>query len=121
VKRLGLGVSKVDWTTTFDFVCIIPKPQTPTQGWSCNEKALIPAFIDSKREREFFIVNLLVRIHFIIVMIRWTGLAGMELQRKGADTSLHRFEDPLHLPHYRTHARPGSFFFFDITLEPRVE
>jgi len=27
------------------------------------------------REREFFIVNLLVRIHFIIVMIRWTGLA----------------------------------------------
>jgi len=27
------------------------------------------------REREFFIDNLLVRIHFIIVMIRWTGLA----------------------------------------------
>ena len=26
-------------------------------------------------EREFFIDNLLVRIHFIIVMIRWTGLA----------------------------------------------
>jgi len=26
-------------------------------------------------EREFFIVNLLVRIHFILVMIRWTGLA----------------------------------------------
>jgi len=26
-------------------------------------------------EREFFIVNLLVRVHFIIVMIRWTGLA----------------------------------------------
>ena len=25
--------------------------------------------------REFFIDNLLVRIHFIIVMIRWTGLA----------------------------------------------
>ena len=25
-------------------------------------------------EREFFIDNLLVRIHFIIVMIRWTGL-----------------------------------------------
>jgi len=22
VKRLGLGVSKVDWTTSFDFVCI---------------------------------------------------------------------------------------------------
>ena len=25
-------------------------------------------------ERDFFIDNLLVRIHFIIVMIRWTGL-----------------------------------------------
>ena len=26
-------------------------------------------------ERDFFIDNLLVRIHFIVVMIRWTGLA----------------------------------------------
>ena len=30
------------------------------------------------REREFFIDNLLVRIHFIIVMIRWPGLAPWE-------------------------------------------
>ena len=29
-------------------------------------------------EREFFIDNLLVRIHFIIVMIEWTGLAPWE-------------------------------------------
>ena len=29
---------------------------------------------DSIQEREFFIDNLLVRIHFIIVIIRWTGL-----------------------------------------------
>jgi len=28
-----------------------------------------------RAERVFFIDNLLVRIHFIIVMIRWTGLA----------------------------------------------
>ena len=28
--------------------------------------------------REFFIDNLLVRIHLIIVMIRWTGLAPWE-------------------------------------------
>ena len=28
--------------------------------------------------RECFIDNLLVRIHFIIVMIRWTGLAPWE-------------------------------------------
>jgi len=31
--------------------------------------------IDRCREREFFIDNLLVRIHFIIEMIRWTCLA----------------------------------------------
>jgi len=29
-------------------------------------------------QRDFFIDNLLVRIHFIIVMIRWTGLVQME-------------------------------------------
>jgi len=29
---------------------------------------------EASREREFFIDNLLVRIHFIIVMTRWTGL-----------------------------------------------
>jgi len=27
-----------------------------------------------RTERKFFIDNLLVRIHFIIVMIRWTGM-----------------------------------------------
>jgi len=31
-------------------------------------------------EREFFIDNLLARIHFIIVMIRWTGLAPWEFE-----------------------------------------
>jgi len=31
-------------------------------------------------EREFFIDNLLVRIHFIIVMIRLTGLAPWEFE-----------------------------------------
>ena len=30
--------------------------------------------------REFFIDNLLVQIHFIIVMIRWTGLAPWEFE-----------------------------------------
>ena len=33
-----------------------------------------------ERKREFFIDNLLVRIHFIIVMIRWTGLAPWEFE-----------------------------------------
>ena len=32
------------------------------------------------REREFFIDNLLVRIHFSIVMIRWNGLAPWEFE-----------------------------------------
>jgi len=32
------------------------------------------------REREFFIDNLLVRIHFIIVLIRRTGLAPWEFE-----------------------------------------
>jgi len=32
------------------------------------------------REREFFIDNLPVRIHFIIVMIRWTGLAPWDFE-----------------------------------------
>ena len=31
-------------------------------------------------EREFVIDDLLVRIHFIIVMIRWTGLAPWEFE-----------------------------------------
>ena len=31
-------------------------------------------------QREFVIDNLLVRIHFIIVMIRWTGLAPWEFE-----------------------------------------
>jgi len=33
-----------------------------------------------QREREFFIENLLVQIHLIIVMIRWTGLAPWEFE-----------------------------------------
>ena len=35
-------------------------------------------------DREFFIDNLLVRIHFSIVMIRWTGLAPREDRDKAA-------------------------------------
>ena len=36
--------------------------------------------VASPYQREFFIDNLLVRSHFIIVMIRWTGLASWELE-----------------------------------------
>jgi hypothetical protein len=31
-------------------------------------------------EKEFFFDNLLVRIHFIIVIIRWTGLAPWQFE-----------------------------------------
>ena len=31
-------------------------------------------------EREFFIDNLLVRVHVIVVMIRWTGLASWDFE-----------------------------------------
>ena len=37
---------------------------------------------ERERERvsEFFLDNLLVRVHFIIVTIRWTGLAPLEFE-----------------------------------------
>ena len=51
-------------------------------------------------ERDFFIDNLLVRIHFIVVMMRWSGLAPLEFVssfpgsltstfRRGPSTSRH--------------------------------
>ena len=45
-----------------------------------------PEFLEANRffpvpERESFIENLLVRIHCIIVIIRWTGLAPWEFER----------------------------------------
>ena len=47
-----------------------------------------------QREREFFIGNLLVRIHSIIVMMRWTGLAPweFELPLPGSLTSTFQIE-----------------------------
>ena len=33
------------------------------------------------QEGDFFIDNLLVRVHFIIVMIRWTGLLRIPFSR----------------------------------------
>ena len=38
------------------------------------------------REREFFIDNLLVRVHFINVMVRWTGLAPWEFEFRCCST-----------------------------------
>jgi len=53
----------------------------------------------SLREREFFIDNLLVRIHFIIVMIRWTGLALGEFEFPFPGSLTSTFLD--------THTRPA--------------
>jgi len=47
-----------------------PLPRHQAANRSCSKE----------REREFFIATLLVRIHFIIVMIRWTGLARWEFE-----------------------------------------
>jgi len=38
------------------------------------------AWCADHQEKEFFIDNLLVRIQFIVVMIRWTGLAPWEFE-----------------------------------------
>ena len=42
-----------------------------------------------RQEREFFIDNLLVRTHFVIVMIRWTGLAPWEFDHAATSTIEH--------------------------------
>ena len=41
------------------------------------------------RVREIFIDNLLVRIHYIIVMMRWTGLAPWEFLNSPFQVALH--------------------------------
>ena len=51
---------------------------TGTRLFNCCGLVALPPPV---REREFFIDDLLVRIHFIIVMIRWTGLAPWEEPR----------------------------------------
>ena len=51
----------------------------------------------SKVGREFFIDNLLVRIHFIIVMIRWTGLAPWELEFPFPGSLTSTFLEPLQM------------------------
>jgi len=48
-------------------------------------------------EREFFIDNLLVRIHVIIEMIRWTGLAPWEFESPFPGSLTSSFLTWLHL------------------------
>jgi len=79
--------------------------------------------MDSWRDRrEFFIDNLLVRIHFIIVMIRWTGLAPWSLSSGQAQVASMKDRMDSWRAKMRSSqpVRYPSFFFF-ITLKPRVE
>ena len=59
-------------------------------------------------QREFFTDNLLVRIHFIIAMIRWTDLAQwrFEVPFPGCLTST--FLEALHLPYFPSSSTTSS-------------
>ena len=46
----------------------------------CAALRIVRKRLPSPTEREVFIDNLLVRIHSMIVMIRWTGLAPWEFE-----------------------------------------
>ena len=67
-------------------------------------------WIWSRRAREFFIDNLLVRIHLIIVMIRWTGLAPWEFEFPFPDslTSTFIFPNLKHQRRCQARCRPNS-------------
>ena len=74
-------------------------------------------------ERALFIDNLLVRIHLIIVMIRWSGLAPWEFEFPfpgAADTLAVGGGARERRALGRAHVRGGAFFFI-ITPKPRVE
>jgi len=65
----------------------------PRQNWRVRERCdlielAVAEYPQQKSEREFFIDNLLVRIHLIIAMIRWTGLAPWENENSTERTPL---------------------------------
>ena len=55
-------------------------PQNAFAGPGCRSSGAAQNVPPACEEREFFIDNLLVRVHFIIVMMRWTGLAPWEFE-----------------------------------------
>ena len=61
-----------------------PCRATPLHSFAMDEESPIATvafgFDCTQVQREFFIDNLLVRIHFIIAIIRWTGLAPWEFE-----------------------------------------
>ena len=82
------------------------------------------------REREFFIANLLVRIHPIIEMVKWTGLAPWEFEIPFPCSSLSTFlelsrqpyvylsrVDPLGWPLPRARGQPQTLNY----LKPKIQ
>ena len=70
--------------STFQFPIISRWPTSLHSGIRCSlldsgQHLVVAAWAGTgASQREFFIDNLLVRIHFFIVIIRWTGLAPWE-------------------------------------------
>jgi len=82
----------------------VPAPPAPAKP-----EAKTPGVEVRSPEREFSIDNLLVRIHFIVVMIRWTGLAPweFELHFPGSLTSTLLGALPTHTVDYAGFGGPG--------------
>ena len=57
-------------------------------------QAQMPVHHPAQAQREFFIDNLLVRIHFIVVMIRWTSRAPWEFESPFPGSLISTFLDP---------------------------
>ena len=80
-KALRTSIKRRFWkiVSTFGDTCpqllAMNALSLPQQGGRVPQSASGP-----ESEREFFIDNLLVRIHVIIVMTRWTGLAPWEFE-----------------------------------------
>ena len=68
-----------------------------------------PAGAQVPRERELFIDNLLVRIHLIIVIIRWTGLAPLEFEFTFPGRLISTFLECLHFTELCSGSEAGSY------------
>ena len=95
------------------FVCIhnIPATSMVTRvSRSCLSSRSPPL-----PERDAFVANLLVRIHVIIKMIRWTGLAPWESEIPFPGSLISSFLAPLpHGPLFLSifQVRPSFFYFY---------
>ena len=82
-------------------------PEWPTRGINNRRTfVIVGGFTGSRGEREFFIDNILVRIHFIIDMIWWTGLAPWELEFPFPGSLTSTFLSPCCNERPRIHSNP---------------